>query len=54
MLRPDVQVLERKGPVLLALLPQELPALRLPVFSLLLSFSLLASFLQPAFWQQLS
>ena len=39
MLRPDVQVLERKGPVLLALLPLELP-----VFWLLLSFSLLASF----------
>jgi len=25
MLQPDVQVLERKGPVLLAWLPQELP-----------------------------
>jgi hypothetical protein len=38
MLQPDVQVLERKGPVLLALLPQELPALRLPSFSLPASF----------------
>jgi hypothetical protein len=38
MLQPDVLVLERKGPVLLALLPQELQALRQPVFWLLLSF----------------
>jgi len=54
MLQPDAQVLVRKGPLMLALLP--LPALR-PAFSLLSflrpAFSLL-SFLRPVSWQQLS
>lgn len=52
MLRPDVQVPERKGPVMLAVLPQELPVWLQRVS--LLPASWLPPFLQLASWQRLS